>query len=134
MIRSFSYHRLTSLTIFGVDAAQVCRIIRKLEPILAKIVALKKERTLSQAAIEELIMDATEQPIERPKRGQRAYYSGKKKRHTLKTEPRTTLKGRIVRVSASMSPRSALAQSMILPYIVNEVSLWYEKERINGLV
>ena len=78
--------------LFGVDAAQICRIIQKLEPILAKIVALKKEHTLSQKTVEELIMDATEQPIERPKRGQRAYYSGKKKRHTLKTEIRTTLK------------------------------------------
>ncbi|MDR2528645.1 MAG: transposase family protein, partial [Synergistaceae bacterium] len=31
-------------------------------------------------------MDVTESPIERPKRNQRKYYSGKKKRHTLKTQ------------------------------------------------
>jgi IS5 family transposase len=31
-------------------------------------------------------VDVTESPIERPKRGQRKYYSGKKKRHTLKTQ------------------------------------------------
>ena len=39
------------------------------------------------------------QPIERPKKDQKVYYSGKKKRHTLKTEIRITLKKRIVRVS-----------------------------------
>ncbi len=37
------------------------------------------------------LVDATEQPIERPKRVQKAYYSGKKKRHTIKPENRTTL-------------------------------------------
>ena len=42
--------------LFGVDAAQICRMIRKLEPILAEIVALKKERTLSQATLEELVI------------------------------------------------------------------------------
>jgi hypothetical protein len=31
-------------------------------------------------------VDITESPIERPKRNQRKYYSGKKKRHTLKTQ------------------------------------------------
>ena len=31
-------------------------------------------------------MDVTETPIERPKRRQKWYYSGKKKRHTLKTQ------------------------------------------------
>ena len=35
-----------------------------------------------------LILDVTEQPIERPKYNQRAYYSGKKRCHTLKTEIR----------------------------------------------
>ncbi len=32
------------------------------------------------------IMDVTETPIERPKRRQKWFYSGKKKRHTLKTQ------------------------------------------------
>ncbi len=31
-------------------------------------------------------MDVTESPIERPKKKQRQYYSGKQKRHTLKTQ------------------------------------------------
>ncbi len=33
-----------------------------------------------------VVMDVTETPIERPKRRQRQFYSGKKKRHTLKTQ------------------------------------------------
>ena len=33
-----------------------------------------------------VVMDVTETPIERPKRRQRQFYSGKKKRHTLKSQ------------------------------------------------
>ncbi len=32
------------------------------------------------------VIDVTETPIERPKKGQRQFYSGKKKQHTLKTQ------------------------------------------------
>ena len=31
-------------------------------------------------------MDVTESPIEKPKEGQKSYYSGKQKEHTLKTQ------------------------------------------------
>jgi hypothetical protein len=85
--------------LFGIDDSRVCRIIRKLEPILAKVMAIKKERHLKPQEIESIIIDATEQPCERPKRKQTKYYSGKKKRHTLKTEIRVTKEGRIVHVS-----------------------------------
>lgn len=33
-----------------------------------------------------IVVDVAEMPIERPKKKQRAYYSGKKKRHTLKAQ------------------------------------------------
>lgn len=91
--------------LFSIDDSRVCRLIKKLEPLLARTVAIRKERHLSQEELENLIIDATEQQIERPKRKQAKYYSGKKKRHTLKTEIRTTLKGRIVHVS-NRSPGS----------------------------
>lgn len=91
--------------LFGIDDSRVCRLFKKIEPLLASVVAIRKERHLSQEELENLIIDATEQPIERPKKRQKKYYSGKKKRHTLKTEIRTTLKGRIVNVSKS-SPGS----------------------------
>lgn len=85
--------------VFGIDDSRVCRNIRTLEPILAKVMAITKTRHLSQKEIEEIIIDATEQPIERPKKGQKAFYSGKKKRHTNKTEIRITPKGRIIHIS-----------------------------------
>lgn len=85
--------------LFGIDDSRVCRNIRTLEPVLAKIMAIRKTRHLSQEEVEELIIDATEQPIERPKKNQKPFYSGKKKRHTNKTEIRITPKGRVVHVS-----------------------------------
>lgn len=85
--------------LFDIDDSRVCRNIQRLEPILAKVMAITKTRHLSQEEIEEIIIDATEQPIERPKKGQKAFYSGKKKRHTNKTEIRITPKGRLIHIS-----------------------------------
>jgi len=61
--------------------------------------AISKRKHLPKKDVEYLIIDATEQPIERPKKGQKPFYSGKKKRHTIKTEIRISPKGRIVPVS-----------------------------------
>lgn len=85
--------------LFGIDDSRVCRNIQRLEPILARVMAISKTRHLSQEEVEEIIIDATEQQIERPKKGQRAFYSGKKKRHTNKTEIRILPKGRIIHIS-----------------------------------
>ena len=85
--------------LFDLDKSRVCRIIQKLEPILATVMAISKRKHLSKKDVECLIIDATEQPIERPKKGQKPFYSGKKKRHTIKTEIRINPKGRIVHVS-----------------------------------
>lgn len=85
--------------LFGIDDSRVCRNIQRLEPILARVMAITKTRHLSQQEIEEIIIDATEQQIERPKKGQKAFYSGKKKRHTNKTELRITPPGRIIHIS-----------------------------------
>lgn len=97
------YYRsyMTQMTVgffFGVDDSRVCRLIRRLEPLLAKIMAIPKDRSLTQEDVE-LLIDATEQAVERPRKGQKVFYSGKKKRHTVKTEIRATLKGRITHVS-----------------------------------
>ena len=84
--------------LFGIDDSRVCRIIRRLEPVLARVMAIQKCKKLSKEEVESLLIDAKEQPTERLKKGQKPYYSGKKKRHTLKTEIRVTKKGRIVHV------------------------------------
>lgn len=85
--------------LFDIDDSRVCRILQKLEPILAKEMAITKIKKLSQEEVESLIIDATEQPIERPSRNQKSYYSGKKKRHTIKTEIWITRQGRITHIS-----------------------------------
>ena len=46
-----------------------------------------------------MILDDTEQPVERPSHKQRDYYSGKKRHHTLKTEVRIKDDGEICYVS-----------------------------------
>lgn len=85
---------------FGIDDSRVCRIIKILEPLVARIVAIKKNRTLSYEESAQLI-DVTEQAIERPSKKQKNYFSGKKRRHTLKTEVRITFDGRIKNISKS---------------------------------
>lgn len=45
----------------------------------------KKSRSLGQVP-ETIVVNVTESPIERPRRGQKQFYSGKKKRHTLKSQ------------------------------------------------
>lgn len=85
--------------LFKVDAATICRTIRRIEPILAKITRIKKERKISQKELETLIIDCTEQPIRRPTKRQKKWYSGKKKRHTIKTEVLITDNGKICEIS-----------------------------------
>ena len=83
---------------FGLDDSRVCRITRHLEP---SVMAIQKCRKLSKEDIEKLIIAAPEQAVERPKRRQKLYDSGKKKCDTLKTELRVHPVGRIVYVSQS---------------------------------
>ncbi len=96
--RSYITHAFLGV-LFGVDDSVICRSFRRIEPILALVMSLKKVRYLSKEEVASLIIDCTEQPMERPKKKQRKYYSGKKKRHTLKTEIQITEDGRIVSVS-----------------------------------
>ena len=74
--------------LFNLHKSNICRQIAQLEPLLVKTIHIKKARTLTYEKILELVADVTESPTERPKRQckQKAKYSGKKKRHTNKTE------------------------------------------------
>jgi hypothetical protein len=73
--------------LFGLDDSAVCRNVNPLQPLLAGIFRIPERRvTLAEEDIRELFFDATERPTRRPKRRQRACYSGKKKRHTLKVQ------------------------------------------------
>ncbi len=71
--------------LFGVDAGTACRIIRETGLALAGVFRIPERKVRVGAdELAEAFVDATEQPIHRPKRGQKRYYSGKKKRHTVK--------------------------------------------------
>lgn len=73
--------------LFGVDQSSVCRNVNPLQPLLAGIFRIPERRVgLGEDEVRELFFDCTEQPVNRPGpgRGQRAYYSGKRKRHTAK--------------------------------------------------
>ena len=73
--------------LFKIDDSTVSRNIRDLEPLLAGIFRIPERRVgIEEDEIRELFFDGTERPVNRPKRGQRRLYSGKKKRHTLKSQ------------------------------------------------
>jgi hypothetical protein len=82
---------------WGVHESTVSRIVRKVESALIRAGEFQlpgKKQLLELESVAKLVViDTTETPIERPKKGQRQFYSGKKKRHTFKTQlvvdPRT---------------------------------------------
>jgi hypothetical protein len=92
----------------AIDDSVVSRRIRQLEPLLAQFFQIPERKIeMSEAEIEQLFFDATEQPIQRPqkKRQQKRYYSGKKKRHTIKHQVVTDQSGRIKAVSVAYPGR-----------------------------
>ena len=77
-------------TDWGICESTVCRIIHRVEAVVLRsgLFRLPGKKRLVQgfAPPEVVVMDVTETPIERPKKRQKQYYSGKKKRHTLKCQ------------------------------------------------
>lgn len=87
--------------LYDVDKATICRTLRRIEKLAHLVLAVKRRIAVSEEEAQSLLIDATEQPVQRPKRGQKRWYSGKKKRHCIKNEIITTEAGRIVSVSKS---------------------------------
>jgi IS5 family transposase len=85
--------------LYQVDKSAICRALQRVEPLAAQILGVKRSIKVSSSEAEALIIDCTEQPIQRPLRHQRRWYSGKKKRHTIKTEIIITEHGRFVSTS-----------------------------------
>ena len=77
-------------TDFDVSESTICRVVHRVENFLmtSGLFRLpgKKQLIRGFARPEVIVMDVTETPIERPKRRQKWFYSGKKKRHTLKAQ------------------------------------------------
>jgi hypothetical protein len=115
--------------LFALDASNISRNRRLLWPLLAEHLPVpvqprreaagrapaqapkrrKKIGTLEElfeqyTELREVIVDATEQPVQRPtkKRPQKKHYSRKKKRHTRKTQLTTLANGMIAHVSRSV--------------------------------
>ncbi len=73
-----------------VSESTVCRTVHKVENILIKSgkLALPGQKELRKLSDPEmvLVIDVMESPIERPTKGQKGFYSGKSKKHALKTQ------------------------------------------------
>ncbi len=99
------YHLL-----FGLDQSNVCRDIEKIETLIREYLAIPQKlykvtrRLKTKEEVEQYFpgfmafTDCSEQPIARPKNRlrRRLYYSGKKKKHTVKNLYTTNQKGLII--------------------------------------
>ncbi len=112
------YHMYTSSTLlgylFGISQTSVLKDIRKLEPLVSEMLPLPKKEHDKVRKIETVdeietmfpgfkaFLDATEQEIPRPKdkRKRKTHYSGKKKKHTVKTQLTVNEKGLIIHKTA----------------------------------
>ena len=105
--------------LFGLHRSNVNRLLAKIEPLLTAAAdptlrtclrtATRRRRKIGRwedfvqayPDLAEVVIDATEQPRQRPpRRSQRRWYSGKRKRHTVKTQLTVSRRGRILHVSA----------------------------------
>lgn len=87
--------------LYGVDKATISRSLHRIEHLARRALGVKRKIIVTKEEAQALLIDATEQPVQRPKRKQKCWYSGKKKRHCIKNEIIATEKGRIVCVSPS---------------------------------
>ncbi|MCJ7614027.1 transposase [Candidatus Bathyarchaeota archaeon] len=108
------YHLYVSSTLasylFDLSQTNVLKDIRKIEPLVSEVLPLPKKmhqkvrrlRTLDEVETVfpgfKAFLDATEQEIPRPKakRKRKTHYSGKKKKHTVKTQITVNKDGLIV--------------------------------------
>jgi len=93
--------------LYQVDKSAICRALQRIEPMANRVLGVKRAIRVTAEEAEALIIDCTEQPIQRPCRKQRCWYSGKKKGHRIKTEIIVTAKGRIVSRSDPATGRTS---------------------------
>lgn len=112
--------------VFDLDDSNVSRVVNRLRPLLLGVLPLPVEETrlFADAAprprrriatleelfrkhpeFKEVLIDATEQETYKPKdtTKRKEHYSGKKKRHTLKTQVTTSRNGLLLHLSRSIS-------------------------------
>ena len=64
--------------IFNISESYANKIYHKIINMIVKIAHVKGVKSLVNTAIKDIVIDVSEQPVERPKKGQKKYYSGKK--------------------------------------------------------
>ena len=107
--------------LFDLDQSNVHRDIRYMESVVKSCILLPQKLyniTRRLRNVEEVeiyfpgfkaFIDSTEQEIQRPKdkRKRKNYYSGKKKRHTVKTQYLVNKEGKILHKSKSQERKTA---------------------------
>jgi len=93
--------------IFGINDSNVGRNINPIQPLLAKVFRIPERKVaLNPEEILTLFIDATEQEINRPSQGQQKWYSGKKKKHTVKHQVVVSKTGRIKAVGSATTGKT----------------------------
>lgn len=103
--------------LFNVDQSNICHIVTEMTPLLSATIVInrnhKRVRTLEDLReaipnLDEVLVDATEQRINRPekKRVRKKHHSGKKKDFTLKEQIVSTKQKIILRVADSSPGRT----------------------------
>jgi Helix-turn-helix of DDE superfamily endonuclease/DDE superfamily endonuclease len=96
--------------LFGLDQSNVCRVIQKIERLIRRCLPIPQKlyevtkRLKTKEEVEKYFpgfmafTDCTEQPIPRPKNRmkRKLYYSGKKKKHTVKNLYTANQKGLLI--------------------------------------
>ena len=114
--------------LFDLDDSNVSRVVNRVRPVLLEVLPMPVQETVLFAGDEpkprrriatldelfqkhpefkEVLVDATEQEVPKPKdkTKRKGHYSGKKKRHTLKTQVTTSRNGLLLHVSRSVAGR-----------------------------
>lgn len=71
---------------FGISESYAYKIYDRYRQLLLTLLRVPGQKALVASGLTAILLDVTEQPIERPVHDQRGYYSGKKKRHTIKAQ------------------------------------------------
>jgi hypothetical protein len=66
---------------FGISESYANKTYHYILNILVKIIHVQSHKMMMNKDLDTVIIDVTEQQIERPVKGQKQYYSGKKKTH-----------------------------------------------------
>ncbi len=64
---------------FEIGESYANKIFHRMLNILVQTLKLPNRKVLLESDVEKILIDVTEQPIERPVKNQKEYYSGKKK-------------------------------------------------------